>query len=225
MLPFLHPARMGVQLISDRQRERESAKRIEIGFIQSIHINNIDPKGGIKLKFGSLIGAIAFILSLIILWEIRTVLLLIFAAIAFATVLNRMVRRLQRSRLNRGLAITLTIGLLFAILGIFFVLIFPTVVAQFQELLELLPQTLAQLRSWYRWLENVIPNQIIEDFQNLEFLAERIPNLGLNWFGGFFSIFSNSLDFVLNLLLVLVLIVMLLANPTLYRQSFMLIFP
>lgn len=177
------------------------------------------------MNFGNLIVAIAFIVSLIILWEIRTVLLLIFAAIVFATVLNRMVRQLERSRLNRGFAIALTIGLLFAILGIFFVLIFPTVVTQFEELLELLPQTLAQFRQWYQWLETFVPNQLLEDLQNLEFLAERIPNLGLNWFGGFFSIFSNSLDFVLNLLLVLVLIIMLLANPTLYRQSFMLIFP
>jgi predicted PurR-regulated permease PerM len=176
------------------------------------------------LNFGNLIGAIAFIVSLIILWEIRTVLLLIFAAIAFATVLNRVVRRLQQSRLNRGFAIALTIGLLVAILSLFFVLIFPTVVAQFQQLLELIPQTLTQLRQWYQWVQTFIPNQVIEDVQNIDFLAERIPNMG-NWFGGFFSIFSNSLDFVLNLLLVLVLIVMLLANPTLYRQGFMLIFP
>ncbi|MCT7968109.1 AI-2E family transporter [Laspinema sp. D1] len=185
----------------------------------------MDHKGGVNLNFGSLIGAIAFIVSLIILWEIRTVLLLIFAAVAFATVLNRMVRRLERSRLNRGFAIALTIGLLFAILGLFFLLIFPTVVAQFKELVELLPQTLAQLRQWYRWLENVIPNQFIADLQNIEFLSERLSNIGLSWFGGFFSIFSNSLDFVLNLLLVLVLIVMLLANPNLYRQGFMLLFP
>ncbi len=177
------------------------------------------------MKFGNLVGAIALIISLIIIWEIRTILLLIFAAIAFATVLNRMVRRLQRSRLNRGFAIALTIGLLFAIIGLFFLLIFPTVVAQFQELLELLPKTLAQLREWYQWLENFVPNQVIEDIQNVEFLSERISKISLSWFGGFFSIFSNSLDFVLNLLLVLVLIIMLLANPTLYRQSFMLIFP
>ncbi|MCT7976674.1 AI-2E family transporter [Laspinema olomoucense] len=177
------------------------------------------------MTFGNLIGAIAFIVSLIILWEIKTVLLLLFAAIAFATVLNRMVRRLQRSGLKRGVAIALTIGLLFAIIGLFFILIFPTVVAQFKELLELLPQTLAQLREWYRWLQNIIPDQFIKDIQNREFLAERIPNISLSWFGGFFNIFSNSLDFVLNLLLVLVLIIMLLANPALYRQSFMLIFP
>jgi len=177
------------------------------------------------LNFGNLIGAIAFIVSLIILWEIRTVLLLIFAAIVFATVLNRMVCRLQLSRLNRGFAIALTIGLLVAILGLFFVLIFPRVVSQFQELRELLPQTLAQLRQWYQWVQTFIPNQVIEDIQNIEFLAERLPNIRLSWVGGFFNIFSNSLDFVLNLLLVLVLIVMLLANPTLYRQSFMLIFP
>ncbi|WP_254565920.1 AI-2E family transporter [Oscillatoria sp. HE19RPO] len=177
------------------------------------------------MKFGNLIGAIAFIVSLIILWEIKTVLLLVFAAIAFATVLNRMVCRLQRSRLNRGFAIALTISLLIAIVGLFFVLIFPRVFAQFQELLELLPQALTQLRQWYQWVQNFIPNQLIEDIQNIDFLIERIRNVGLSWFGGFFNIFSNSLDFVLNLLLVLVLIVMLLANPTLYREGFMLLFP
>jgi predicted PurR-regulated permease PerM len=177
------------------------------------------------LKFGNLIGAIALIVSLIILWEIKNVLLLVFAAITFATVLNRMVCRLQRSRLNRGFAIALTITLLIAIVGLFFVLIFPRVFVQFQELVQRLPQALAQLRQWYQWAQRFIPNQVIEDIQNIELLTERIPNIGLNWFGGFFNIFSNSLDFVLNLLLVLVLIVMLLANPNLYREGFMLIFP
>ncbi len=177
------------------------------------------------MSFSNLIGAIAFIVSLIILWEIKTVLLLVFAAVAFATVLNRVVCRLQRSRLNRGFAIALTIGLLIAIVGLFFVLIFPRVVDQFQQLLELLPQALAQLRQWYQWAQRFIPDQVIEDIQNIEFLTERIPNIGLSWFGGFFNIFSNSLDFILNLLLVLVLIVMLLANPSLYRQGFIILFP
>ncbi len=177
------------------------------------------------MSFGKIIGAIVFIVSLIVLWEIRKVLLLAFAAIAFATVLNRMVRRLQRSGLKRGVAIALTVGILFAILALFLLLIFPTLVAQFQELIELLPQTLVQLRQWYQWLQNFIPNQLIEDIQNIEFLAERLPNIGLSWFGGFFTVFSNSLDFAVNVLLVLVLILMLLANPALYRQSFILIFP
>jgi predicted PurR-regulated permease PerM len=177
------------------------------------------------LNFGKIIGAICFIVSLFILWEIRTVLLLAFASVAIATVLNRIVRRLQRSGLNRGFAIAVTLSVILASVGLFFVLIFPTVVQQFQEWMDLMPQALSQLREWYQWMQTFIPNQLLEDIQNIEFLLERIPEMGVNWFNGFFNIFSNSLDFVLNLLLVLVLIIMLLANPALYRQSFIVIFP
>jgi predicted PurR-regulated permease PerM len=61
------------------------------------------------VRFGQWLGLIALIISLYILWQIQQVVLLLFAAVILATVLNRVVRRLQRSRVKRGFAIAITI--------------------------------------------------------------------------------------------------------------------
>ena len=50
----------------------------------------------------SLVGILALVISLYILWEIRQVLLLAFAALVLATALNRLVRQFKQLSLQRG---------------------------------------------------------------------------------------------------------------------------
>ena len=47
------------------------------------------------MNLGQWIGLIAIVLSLYILWQIRQVLLLIFAAVVLASTLNRLAKRIQ----------------------------------------------------------------------------------------------------------------------------------
>ena len=47
------------------------------------------------MNIGQWIGIIALVISLYILWQLREVLLLIFAAVVLATTLNRLARRFQ----------------------------------------------------------------------------------------------------------------------------------
>jgi predicted PurR-regulated permease PerM len=47
------------------------------------------------VNLGQWIGLIAIVLSLYILWQIRQVLLLIFAAVVLASTLNRLAKRIQ----------------------------------------------------------------------------------------------------------------------------------
>lgn len=61
------------------------------------------------MSLGRWIGLVAFIISLYILWQIREILLLVFAAVVFATAINRLVRVLQRLHLKRGIAIAVSI--------------------------------------------------------------------------------------------------------------------
>lgn len=177
------------------------------------------------MTVGQLIGVILFVAALIVLWKIRLILLLVFAAVTFATVINRMVRRFQRSGLKRGFAIALAVGTILTIIVGFFAFIVPTISQQLQQLVDRLPQALEKIEQWYGWLENRVPPQILEDFESIDALLQNIPGSTSDWFGGFFTLFSNSIGFLVNLLLVIVLIIMLLANPSLYRQIFVLIFP
>jgi predicted PurR-regulated permease PerM len=74
------------------------------------------------MRFGQLIGFFALVISLYILWQIRQIILLVFAAIVFATVLNQMVQFFQKFRLKRGLAVAISVVIVIFILVGFFAL-------------------------------------------------------------------------------------------------------
>lgn len=98
------------------------------------------------MRLGQWIGLLAFVFSLYILWQIRQVVLLIFAAVVLATALNRVVRLLQRYRIKRGIAIAITVFLLIVTLVGFFALVVPRIVEQLQLLIALLPEASERLR-------------------------------------------------------------------------------
>lgn len=96
---------------------------------------------------------------------------------------------------------------------------------QFQELVTLVPLGLEQVSSWNEWLRNFLPNELIEEVRGLESLTQNIQSWANELIGNFFDLFSSTLGIVLNSLLVIVITIMLLVNPTPYRQSFLLLFP
>lgn len=180
------------------------------------------------MGFKHWLGLIVLVVSFYILWQIRQVILLLFAAVILATILNRIVRRLQRSRVKRGVAIAITITVLLAIIVGFFALIVPSLVTQLQEFIDILPQVSQRLRSWLEWLQSVIPGSMLEQFEQfrgLENLTQQIQTWISQLLSNFFVFLNNSLSVVLNLLLFLVLTIMLLANPPQYRHIFVLTFP
>jgi predicted PurR-regulated permease PerM len=180
------------------------------------------------VRFGQWLGLIALIISLYILWQIRQVVLLLFAAVILATVLNRVVRRLQRSRVKRGFAIAITIIILLAVIIGFFALVVPRIVEQLQQLVGILPQVPQRLRTWFERLQSVIPDSMLEQFQEfrgLENLTQQVQTWISRWLNNFFVFLNNSFSIVLSILLFLVLTIMLLANPAQYRRIFILAFP
>jgi len=181
--------------------------------------------GGSIVSLGRWVGFLALVISLGILWQIRQVLLLLFAAVLFATVLNRLVRLMQRFHIKRGIAIFISVILVVALLFGFFSVIVPPIVDQSQKLVDLVPQALERLRTWSKWIQNVIPEQLVEQVRDLRALNQNLHAWATGLFGNLFAIFSNSLAVVLNVLLVFVLTIMLLANPSQYRRIFILIFP
>ena len=64
------------------------------------------------MKFSQWLGFIAFILCLLVLWQIRQLLLLLFAAIVVANALNHLANWFQSKRIKRGYAIALSVSLL-----------------------------------------------------------------------------------------------------------------
>ncbi|MEW5859927.1 MAG: AI-2E family transporter [Cyanobacteriota bacterium] len=176
------------------------------------------------VSLGKLIGFLAFAVSLYILWQIRHILLLIFAAVVFAIVLNRVVRWLQQRGVKRGIAIALTVISLLGILFILFALIGPSFAQQLEQLGNLVPTTLGSLRDWFNSLSTRLPERLINVRSFSDFLP-RLQPLITRLLNNTYSWFSDLLAIILNLLLVLVLIIMLVANPAPYRRGFILLFP
>ncbi|MGB7377484.1 MAG: AI-2E family transporter, partial [Rivularia sp. (in: cyanobacteria)] len=178
------------------------------------------------MRFGKLISFLLFAVFLYILWQIRQVLLLGFTAVAFATVINRLVKIIQsRLHMKRGFAVAISILLILAgFIGIAAIVV-PSIINKIPQSTDLVNRGFEQLRDGYSWLQNIIPGQILTDIGSLQNFGQKLLSTDSNWFGGFFKVFSNSLDFVLNFLLVVVVTIMLLANPSAYRQIFLLLFP
>ncbi len=177
------------------------------------------------MKLGQWIGFFALVVSLYILWQIRQVVLLVFAAVILATVLNRVVRLLQRSRINRGIAIAITVVLLLIIVVGIFAIIVPRIIEQSQQFVLLLPQALERVRRWNTWLQSVIPGQVLQDNRGLDALTQQLQTFATRLISNFFALISNSLAVVVSLLLFFVLTIMLLVNPSSYRRTLIVAFP
>ncbi len=178
-----------------------------------------------SVDLGQWIGLIALVISLYILWQIRQVLLLVFAAVVVATALNRLARRLQKSGMRRGIAVLLSVGLFLALVAGFFWLIVPPFAEQFQEITYRVPQGFERLNSWIQQLSTRVPAQLIPYLPNVDSLSRQAQPFINRVLGGSFAFFSGSLEFVLKFLLVLVLTAMMLANPQAYRKVFIRLFP
>ncbi len=177
------------------------------------------------MNLGQWLGLLAIVISLYILWQVRQMLLLVFAAVILATALNRLARRLQRSGMRRTFAVLLSVGIFIALIVGFFWLIVPPFIEQFQELTVRVPKGLERLNIWIEQLGTRIPRQLTPFLPDIDSLSQQARPFFNRLLGGSFAFVSGSLEFVLKFLLVLVLTGMMLANPHAYRQVFVRLFP
>jgi predicted PurR-regulated permease PerM len=176
------------------------------------------------VQFGQWLGLIVLVVSLYVIWQIRQLLLMAFAAIVLATALNQLAR-LLRHRFKIAHQWSLGGSLLIFLLTVvgFVWSIVPSLVKQMQEIgTTKLPKVLALVQGSKGAIEQYLPGVDIPDFQTLQEQAQPLLNSLL---GRSLSIFSGSLGVVLNLLLLLVLTIMLLVQPTAYRNVFVMMFP
>ncbi|MGF1458315.1 MAG: AI-2E family transporter [Leptolyngbyaceae cyanobacterium] len=183
------------------------------------------------MKLSDWISLICFVIALVILWQFRGVLLLVFAAVVLAIAMNSLVRRLvRRFDLSRGRAVLLALTLVLLATGLFAVLILPLFVNQFEQLLELVPQGFNRLDVWVTGLlaspPSWLPEAIAEfELPQLSNLIEQFVSFSGQFFGNFVSFFSGSVVTLLQLLLLFVLAVMFLSDPDAYRNLLLRLFP
>lgn len=178
------------------------------------------------MSFSQGLSLVTLGICLYILWQIRTVLLLALAAVTFAVVLNRAVRLLQKQIPDRRVAVLILTSFVLLIAGLFGIIIVPPFVDQLGDLAGLAGQVIDRTQTWLIALGDRVPGFAIEDMQSLEAILNQLRSIDLEIvFSRFLVWFSNTLTVVLNLLLVSVVIVMILLNPTAYRRLFLRAFP
>lgn len=180
------------------------------------------------MKISQWISLASIALAIYILWRIRQVLLLLFTAIIFATVLNRAVRRLQKSGIKHTVALFISIFTLLGIFAFFSIAIVPPLVDQSQQLIEKVPLGIEQFNNWlFLWQEKLsVSNPLLGNIRDSLTKLVQIPQPLRNQIvSNFFVLFSNTVNIILNILIVFVLTIMLLATPLQYRQGFIRLFP
>ncbi len=177
------------------------------------------------MNLGQWIGFLILAAALYTLWEIRQILLLIFAAVVLANSLNLLAQVLEKKGMQRSLAVLLSISLFFGILLAFGWIIVPPFAKQFQELLGLLPTGFDRADGWIDQVRDQLPPIIRTYVPDLNSLGQQLQPLANQLLGRSFAFFSSSLGAVVNILLVLVLALMMLVNPLSYRRVFIRLFP
>ena len=193
----------------------------KIGWFESPYIHAV--------KFNDLVGFLGLVIALIILWQFHQILLLVFTAVVLAIALNSLVRRIVRKLdIPRGRAVLIALGLVLLGGAALMVLVVPAFINQFQQLLEKIPKGFEQFVNWVdaQW-ENPpswLPNQDLE-MPDLSDLIQQIGTFAGAAFGNFLTFFSDSFTVLLQLLLVIVLTLMILADPSAYRRLLLRLFP
>ncbi len=175
------------------------------------------------MNLGQWFGFVCLIISLIVLWQIRHLLLLVFTAIIIAVALNRLVRWLEQKKIARNVAILLAVSSLVTFLIFFILLVVPPFSQQLQKLLEELPRVWIKIDWELAELTARLPSSFPELPTRRELISQLPPLKEL--FSGFLDIFSNSVTALLQLLLVFAIAVMMLADPPKYRYAFLSLFP
>ena len=179
------------------------------------------------MVLGQWLGILALGLSLYILWQVRQMLSLVFAAIVAATLLNRLARKLQQQfKWSRPIGVIGALAIFIVILGGFAIAIFPPFISQFQELTTTkIPAIVKSASQWRTQLQTYVPAALIPYLPDLNTLDEQVQPLLKSVAGSSLTIFSSSLAAILNLLFVAILTIMLLAQPNNYRRVFIALFP
>ncbi|MGK7932746.1 MAG: AI-2E family transporter, partial [Microcystaceae cyanobacterium] len=145
------------------------------------------------MKLNNLVSFLSLIIALIILWQFRQILLLIFTAMVIAIALNALVRRLvDKFQISRGSGVLVVLSLALLVIVIFFLLFIPLVVNQSQQVIQLMPTGVDNLSSYLDNLKSnpppFLPESILEGlkFPDWSELRQQVSSLLTNIFGRFY---------------------------------------
>jgi len=183
------------------------------------------------VKFGQWIGVIATAAALVLLWQLREVVIHLFAAVVLAMALCTLVGVVQqRLHCNRPLALLLTLLGLLLLLAIALAAVVPPFVEQFQQLLLQLPTAAERATALLR--------QALEQSNRMLYGQQAVQWLQQTWgasgggaepvaggLRGLLGVAGNLGSGLVQLLFVLAVSLMIAAQPQAYREVAVLLAP
>lgn len=149
----------------------------------------------IEVSHRTIVFTALFALSLWFIFQIRSILLMLFVAIILMAALNPAVDRLQKLRIPRSVAILIVYLLLWGLIGGLVASIIPPLVDQTSSLIQLLPQAINRV-EFFNSNHEIITGQVLT----------RIGTLPENLLKITFGIFSNVLTVLTTLVITFYLI-------------------
>jgi predicted PurR-regulated permease PerM len=177
------------------------------------------------MNFAKWISFSILIISIYILWQIKQILLLALTAVVLALTLNILVKKLTDLGLKRIYGILLSVVTLFAVIILFFLIVVPSLVSQFQELFTLVPQGINKLILELENIKENISPDFSDSFPTLNEILVQLQPLFTNLYKKGFNFVFGFLGVLLSSLLLLALTLMILVDPLPYKQGFIRLFP
>lgn len=169
-----------------------------------------------KALTASAVAAVIVIL-LVVLWQAANILLLLFAGVLLAVFFCRLASMLQRrTRLPYGWSLLVVVVVLVGVIGLIVWLRASTIAQQADELMRELPRALDEVKVSLQ--QHGLGRRVMEELSR----RESVPSDLLSHATG---LFSTTLGFLFNLLILLFIGIYLAAQPRVYRNGFVQLWP
>ena len=175
------------------------------------------------MKIAQWAGLIALCTLIFLLWQVRQLIMLLFAGIVLSVAIDTLARVPQRYGLKRGPSITiafLTVVLFLVTLGL---LVFPPLIEQVAQLISLIPDALGELEVLAAKLVNRLPTEF--ELPSLRDLFNTLSPQTTRFVSQSLMFLNSSLNVAIGIFLVVILTILLLLDPAAYSDAFVRIFP
>ncbi|MEM9566796.1 MAG: AI-2E family transporter [Cyanobacteria bacterium P01_E01_bin.34] len=175
------------------------------------------------MKIAQWAGLIALCTLVYLLWQVRQLVMLLFAGIALAVAIDTLARVPQRYGWRRGPSVAiafLTVIFSLVLLGL---LVFPPLIEQIAQLVTLVPVALGEIQGLADRLVERFPTTV--EFPNLRDLFNTLSPQTTQFVTQSLMFLNSSLNIAIGIFLVVILTILLLLNPIAYVEAFVRIFP
>jgi predicted PurR-regulated permease PerM len=138
----------------------------------------------VEISYKTIIFFVLFILSLLVVWQLRSIILLVYLCYIFMEGLNPAVTWLQKLKLPRVVAILVVYAVIITAITFSFAGIIPALVEQSTNLIRNLPNFINNINLW-----GINPTDFSSQIKLLENLPGNIANTALSIFSNIISVF------------------------------------